>query len=226
MHVQGTSNTNYQNFDLPMPQPGEIRELCRDVLSPLEFLQEERRQLYSTIAQEFLEGKLPPRYAMIVTEPESPQDEEAEWQVVSVMVLSEETNFLSDVDLLIPKEVSGLEQDLLAQTWHVLPMLTCNLLQPVGRRLSREIYDVLMSVGDYYHGLVDKAPLRQEIQALGLEIGPSTHKQPEIQAFHRQEEAWSDVLTVPVAAYRSYLKARLLLNQALQVEQDLTLTSE
>jgi hypothetical protein len=225
MHVQGVSNNNYQNFDLPMPQPGEIRELSRDVLSPVEFSQEEQRQLYSTIAQKFLEGKLPPRYAMIVTEPEPSQDEEAEWQVVSVMVLSEQTNFLSDIDLLIPKEVSGLEQDLLAQTWHVLPMLTCNLLQPVGRRLSREIYDVLMTVGDYYHGLVDKAPLSQEIQALGLEIAPSTHKQPKIQAFHRQEQAWSDVLTVPVAAYHCYLKGRVVLNQALQLEQDLTVNT-
>ena len=153
----------------------------------------------------------------------APQEE---WQVVSVMLLSEETDFLSDVDLLIPREVSGVGQDLLAETWHVLPMLACNLLQPVGQRLSREIYDVLLSVGDYHYGLVDQAPSTQEIQVLGLiSADVSIRQQPEIQGFHQQEEAWSDVLSVPLAAYRTYLKAMKLtdavLEEALQLEQEL-----
>ncbi len=216
-----------QDFNPPTPQPGEIWEVSRWVRSPLKFSKEEQQQLYSEAARRFLEAKSPPRYVTIVSEPDPPLDSEAEWQVVSVMVMSGETNFLSDVDLLIPQAISGVGQDLLAETWQVLPMLTCNLLQPVGRRLSREIYDVLMNVGDYYLGLVDAAPSPQEIQALGLKIAPiSTSNQPEIQAFHRHEEAWSDILRIPLAAYRAYLKGMKLtdtiLNQAIQIERDLS----
>lgn len=220
-----------QDFNPPTPQPGEIWELSRCVRSPLVFSKEEQQQLYSEAARRFLEGKSPPRYVTIVNAPDPPLDPEAEWQVVSVMLMSPETNFLSDVDLLIPQEISGIGQDLLAQTWQVLPMLTCNLLQPVGRRLSREIYDVLMTVGDYYLGLVDAAPSPSEIEALGLKIAPIlTSQQPEIQAFHRQEQAWSDILRVPLAAYRAYLKGikltETVLNEAIQIERDLSVETK
>lgn len=216
-----------QEFNPPTPQPGEIWELSRYLRSPLEFSKEEQQQLYSEAARRFLEGKSPPRYVTIVNEPDPLPDPEAEWQVVSVMLMSPETNFLSDVDLLIPQEISGVGQDLLAETWHVLPMLTCNLLQRVGRRLSREIYDVLMNVGDYYLGLVDAPQSPPEIQALGLTMAPIlTSKQLEIQAFHRQEIAWSDILTVPLAAYRAYLKGMKLtetiLNEAIQIQRDVS----
>jgi hypothetical protein len=210
----------------PTPQPGEIWELSRSLRSPLEFSKEEQQQLYSEAAQRFLEGKSPPRYVMIVNEPDPPLDSEEEWQVVSVMLMSAKTNFLSDVDLLIPQEISGAGQDLLAETWLIVPMLTCNLLQPIGQRLSREIYDGLMTVGDYYLGLVDAAPSPPEIQALGLTMAPIlTSEQPKIQAFHRQEEAWSDILKIPLAAYRAHLKGMKLtetvLNEAIQIERDL-----
>lgn len=205
-----------QGFDLHSPQPGEIWEVSRCVQSPVEFSLAQQ-QLYSEAAMRFLNGESPPRYAIVVNEPDP-------LTVVSVMVMSAETNFLSDVNLLIPKEVSGVEQDLLALTWHVLPMLTCNLLLPVGVRLSREVYDALMNVGDYHLGLIDEAPSPQEIQALGLAIGANLTSTPEIQAFHRQEEAWSDVLSIPLAAYQTYLKGMKLtdaiLNEAIQVEQD------
>lgn len=215
-----------QDSDSPKPQPGEIWEVSRYVRSPLEFSIEEQQQLYSDVARSFLEGESPPRYVMIVKEPEPPLDPEEEWQVVSVMLLSGETNFLSDVDLLIPQELSGVGQDLLAETWHILSMLTCNLLQPVGQRLSKEIYDLLMNVGDYYLGLVDQPPSPQEIQTLGLAMAStSTNEQPEMETFYQQEEAWSDVLSVPLAAYHTYLKGMkrtdALLNEAIQLEQDL-----
>lgn len=217
-------SSSQQEFDPPAPKPGEIWELSRAVKSPLEFSSEEQQNLYSDVAKRFLEGNAPPRYVMIVT-PEPLIGPESEWQMVSVMLLSGETRFLSDVNLLIPSSVSGLGQDLLAQTWHVLLMLTCNLLQPVGQRLSREIYDLLLTVGDYYHGLVDQAPLIQEIQSVGLRVGAVWAKQqPEIQVFHQQEVAWADVLTVPVAAYRTYLKTlkltEAILDSALQLEQE------
>ncbi len=43
--------------------------------------------------------------------------------------------------------------------------------------------------------------------------------------FHHQESAWSEVLSVPVAAYHTYLKAigltNALLDEALQLEREL-----
>jgi hypothetical protein len=189
------------------PKPGELWQLARRIKCPLDFNIQEQSNLYSQDARNFIEGKSPPRYVMIVTEPNL----ERECQEVSVMVLSGETNFISNVDLLIPFSVSGIGQDLLAETWHVLPMLSCNLFQPVGRRLSRSIYDVLLNVGDRYHGLVDKAPSKKEIQELSLDI----KQQPPISKFHRQEEAWSDVLSVPIAVGRRYMKGINLIDAIL-----------
>ncbi|MEQ8956575.1 MAG: hypothetical protein RLP02_01425, partial [Coleofasciculus sp. C2-GNP5-27] len=66
--------------------------------SPLEFSGQEQQNLFPDAARRFLAGNSPPRYVMIVKEPESPVAAEAEWQVVSVMVLSLNTDFLSSVD--------------------------------------------------------------------------------------------------------------------------------
>lgn len=204
-----------------IPKPGEIWELSRDVQSPILFSEQQQYTLYSNQARRFLKGESPPRYVMIVTEPEPLADTQEKWQEVAVMVLSGEIHFLSYVDLLIPKEVSGIGQDLLAETWHVLPMLSCNLLKPVGERLSKKIYDVLMALGDYYYGLINQVPSEQEIQTLGLQVSNF----PVNSAFHFQEQAWSDVLSVPLAAHRVYLKGIQLvdelLNDALQLEREL-----
>lgn len=226
INLSESTSDNRQGLNLAMPQPGEIWEVNGWVRSPLEFSRKERDNLYSDVARQFLEGNSLPRYVMIVTEPDPPIEAEEEWQIVSVMVLSGETRFVSDVDLLIPSGISGLEQDLLAETWHVLEMLACNLLQPVGRRLSREVYDLLLSVGDYYCRLVDEPPALSEIQQAGLEIrARKATRQPGMQAFHEREEAWSDVLSVPLAAYRTYLKTmkftNVVLDEALQLEREL-----
>jgi len=216
------NSSETQKCDWEQIKPGTIWEINRYVRSPLEFSQQEQQNLYSDTALKFLSGEAPPRYAMIVREPE-PLGEQ-EWQIVSVMVLSVETDFLSDVDLLIPAEVSGVGRDLLAQTRHVLPMLARNLSHSVGKRLSRQIYDILLSVGDGDCGSIAQASSLQ-IQSLGLKIGTiSAAQQPEFQAFHRQEEAWSDVLKVPLAAYQTYLKTMKLtgkiLDAALQIERE------
>lgn len=209
-----------QKCDRQQIKPGTIWEISRSVPIPLEFSEQEQQSLYSDVALQFLSGNSPPRYAMIVREPEPVEQDE--WQIVSVMVLSVQTDLLSNVDLLIPAEVSGVGRDLLAQTWHVLPMLVRNLSHLVGKRLSRQVYDALLNVGDYYYGLIDVAPSSQEIQLLGLKVGISA-EQPEIQAFHRQEEAWSDVLRVPLAAYHTYLKATkttgAILDAAIQLQE-------
>jgi len=217
-----------QQFEHKSPLPGEIWEISPFVQSPLEFSKEEQQRLYSEVARSFLEGNSPPRYAMIVTEPESPEPGEEDWTVISVMLFSEQTSFLSDVDILVPTKVSGMKQDLLALTWQVQPMLTVNLAQSLGQRLSREIYDTLLNIGDYYHGLVEKPPTRQEIESLGLQIRAvksSPSPTPLFFAeFHQQEEAWTDVLKVPLDAYRTYQRTMKftgeIVDAALELEQE------
>lgn len=195
------------------PQPGEIWQVSPAVQSPLRFSPKEQQQLYSEPALNFLRGESA-RYVMIVTEAE--QAEEKQWQVVSVMVFSLEIRFLSTVDILIPTTISGLEREVLAETWHIQDMLACNLSNPVGRRLSRRVYDLLLTVGDFHQGLMNEQTL-QDIQQLGLQIGmTSAAANSELQAFHQREESWSDVLTVPLAAYRSYLKGIQRTEQVLQ----------
>jgi hypothetical protein len=234
-------------------RPGEIWELRRSVRSPIEFSSAEKQRLYSQAAQTFLDGKTPPRYVMIVNEAVNDRTTDArtnaasfpteqEWQIVSVMVLSSETDFLSNVDLRIPATISGLGQDILAETWHVVWMLACNLLRPVGQRLPRDIYDRLLDIGDYYHGLINAPPTVLELQRLGLDSGaaeigaltpnahPSNLQEPNIHAFHDREKAWSDVLTVPIAAHHTYFKAiqttHAILQAASELEQDLAEESQ
>jgi len=214
--------SNKQGHNTPIPQPGEIWEVSRLVQSPLEFSSKEQQSFYSSSVQRFLAGNSPPRYVMIVKEPELPIKTEEQWLIVSVMMLSVKTDFLSDVDLLIPTKISELEQDLLAETWHIIPALTCNLLQPVGKRMSRQIYDYLLTVGDYYHGLVEELPAISEMHHLELTNGSlSATNDSKIQDFHKQEEAWSNVLTLPVAAYHTYLKRIKFTNQVLDEALDL-----
>jgi hypothetical protein len=201
-----------------LPQPGEIWKLSRQIRYYDAFQPNDQHKLYSAEAYSFLQTKTPPRYVMIVTEPDT--------EIVSVMVLSGETNFISDVDVLIPADISGLTQDLLAETWHVQPMLIDNLLQSVGKRLSRDIYDILLTIGDYFHGLVNQLPENNVIAKLGLNLGINQAlKAPEISLFHQREKAWSDVLTIPVAAYHTYIKSvnftSQILNEQLQLEQEL-----
>lgn len=199
------------------PQPGEIWEVSLAVKCPVKAA---TQPLYSASAQAFLQGRTAPRYVLIVTEAAGDED----WQMISVMVLSPEIQYLSDVDILIPASISGLEQAVLAETWHIQEMLACNLSRVVGHRLSRPIYDVLLTIGDADDGLAE-APARSAIQQLGLQIGQTAvHQSSQIQAFHQAEEAWSDVLTVPLAGYRAYLKgmvrAQYILLEAIQVERE------
>jgi hypothetical protein len=100
------------------------------------------------------------------------------------------------------------------------------LLQPVGNRLSRQIYDCLLTVRDYHYGLGKEPSVISDIQELGLiNSSLSFANSLKIQDFHKAEQAWSDVLTVPVAACQTYLKSinftNAVLNKALQLEQDL-----
>ncbi|MBV9389691.1 MAG: hypothetical protein JOZ78_24985 [Chroococcidiopsidaceae cyanobacterium CP_BM_ER_R8_30] len=178
------------------------------ICTPWELSRAEKQSLYSQVARNFLEGNALPHYVMIVEAPEPRVELDKEWQTIFVMLLSLEIEYLSQVDLLIPTWISGVEQNLLAQTWNVLPMLSCNLSHLVGQRLPRRVYDMLLAVGCYYHGQTQQSPRIQDIHSLGLRVGTvPTRAHSKIQAFHQQESAWADVLTVPVAAYQTYLKA-------------------
>ncbi|MBD1847024.1 DUF1822 family protein [Cyanobacteria bacterium FACHB-63] len=209
-----------ETVELRLPKPGEIWELKRSVQSPIVFSDDDKQRLYSETARSFLSEISPNRYVMIVRESNSDSLED-KWQTIAVMVLSEETIFLSNVDVLIPNCVSGLGYNLLAESWHVLPMLTCNLSRPVGNRLSRQQFDLLLDIGDYYHGLRKQYPTAIELEQSGLTIGTAPHSS----AFHNHETAWSDVLSVPIAAYHTYLNAtrriEVAMHHALQVERDL-----
>lgn len=178
-----------------LPQPGEIWELSRFLRAPLPL----DASGYSEPARCFLAGQPPNRYVMIVHEPETDAIE-TEWQTVLVMILSEDTRCSSPVDRVISIQNRGVSQAVLAQTWHVVLMLVCNLEKSIDYRLSRQLYDELLDLGD-----------RDFVGS------------PEVLAFHDQERAWSDVLSLPVAAvyaYQNHLRfAERVLAEAVELEQ-------
>jgi Protein of unknown function (DUF1822) len=206
------------------PQPGEIWEIKRNPQIPIEFAMTEYIELYTDVARRYLAGDYPQKYVMIITEPEPISSLSAE-EIIDVMVLSE-TNFVSNIDLLIPSAISGIGLDLLAETWLVKSMLVCNLLQPTGKRLSRQIYDILLQVHDNFYGLCNQLPMQLEIEKLGIKIiPPNAIENQSINSFHDRETAWSDILTIPVAVYRNYLRslelAENILDEVTRLSQDL-----
>lgn len=197
------------------PQPGEIWQVSQTLHSPLQFSPEEQQRLYSEPARRFLAGHGLPRYVMIVTPAQRLKREE--WPALSVMVLSLELEFLSDVDILIPASLSGLAQDVLAETWHLQDMLVANLAHRVGQRLSRSVYDQLLNIGEGYHQPGAVSPKRPALQTSDLLVGDRRAQQNlTIQVFHRRESAWSDVLIMPVAACKAYFKGMQTTERILQ----------
>lgn len=196
MQVNSSRSTTFTT----VPQPGEIWELSRSLRAPLPL----DTALYSEAAQRFLAGQPPNRYVMIVHEPEAIDSFETEWQTVLVMILTEDTRFHSPIDPVISIQNAGLTHAVLVETWHVVLMLVCNLGKPTRYRLSRELYDHLLDLGD-----------RDFVAS------------PDVLAFHQQEQAWSDVLSVPLAAYYTARKhfqiAEHILESAIQLEQEMAL---
>ena len=207
-------------------KPGEIWEVSRKVWSPLILDWQEENSLYPETVQQFLQGKSEPRYVMIVQEPEPSPLVENVWCLVNVMLLSVKTEYISEVDLIIPSLSREKVPDLLAETWLVVPMLTCNLCRYTGWRLSRQVYDLLLDVGDYYHNLRAKYPTKREIKSLEVQVGSASVEQEKVKAFHQQESDWKTVLELPVAAYRTYCKTmevtEVLLEQALLLEEEIS----
>ena len=139
-------------------------------------------------------------------------------QKVAVMLLSNQTEFLSDSDVVIPAALSGWEQDLLAETWHIFDLFAHSLLQQVGHRLSRQVYDLLLDIGDYYHGLITAPPSILDILQAGLVIGKDASTST-IQAFHQQEVDWRRKLPVPFATETALQLTEIILDTALWTEQ-------
>jgi hypothetical protein len=182
---------------------------------PLHLSEAQIKSLYSDVACQYL-AAAEPRHVLIVQEPQ-PLLDSSSWQMITVLILSSATQFLSQADLVIPSQISGI-QTLLAETWHIVPMLVCQLAQKVGNRLPRLTYDTLIDAGDAVYERTDPANATT-IEAAGLQIGSAASSS----AFHQQERDWSDVLTVPVAIGLNYLKGRKamqsLIREAIVVEE-------
>jgi Protein of unknown function (DUF1822) len=133
-------------------------------------------------------------------------------QFFSVMLFSSETIYLSPVDILIPPAVSGLERDLLAETWNVGAIARDFLKRPIGQRLSRELYDLLLSVGDLAPSPTAAMVKRLEDLGLNIDWNPSMEA---IDKFHQQEKRWLQGLDPRVLARTEWLMA-----EAIQLEQE------
>ncbi|BAZ39545.1 hypothetical protein NIES4101_54990 [Calothrix sp. NIES-4101] len=161
------------------PKPGEIWEIRRVPQVPIDLDITDYEVLYSDVARSFIQGYASSRYVIIITEPDA-------CQIVTVMLLSGEINYSSNVNILISRELSGLEQDFLAETWLVVEMFVCNLLAAVGQRLSLELYHYLMDVSD-------------NNQQLSREC---------VSAFCQQELDFTDIFHIPMNIYHHYQKYR------------------
>ncbi len=127
------------------------------------------------------------RYLTILREPQN-----VDPKLVSVMVLSEEIEYLSDINILIPPAISGLSANVLAETGNVGEMPIEYLQYRIGNRLSRQIYDLLLSIGDFARGVAPTLPSRRSIQSLGLQIGADLDRlnSAAIRKFELHERAW------------------------------------
>ncbi|TVQ44648.1 MAG: DUF1822 family protein [Gloeocapsa sp. DLM2.Bin57] len=179
-------NINFDYFlDNPylnqQPQPGEIWEISKDIYNPI------RGTSHSL--------KTATRYLMIV--------DKIDEHLYQGIVISESTEFSSDVDLIIPAAITGTSQDLLVETWHLIEVLDCHLICKVGNRLSRQVYDLLL---DLY---LEEVTNNSMIASLGLRKG----NQSKNLSFYQQEKAWGELINRQVQDYLTYQQAVNLTNQ-------------
>jgi Protein of unknown function (DUF1822) len=142
------------------------------------------------------------RYLMIVHEPVAPK-----LSVCSGMLFSLETEYLSNVDVLIPIAITGLEQDILAETWNVGEVSIDHLIRPVGNRLSRQVYDLLLLIEDG----ATAEHWQQSAQKLGLVMGSGADAD-----FHRGERRLLANLGPAVISWTTDL-----VSKAIEIEREL-----
>jgi hypothetical protein len=146
------------------------------------------------------------RYVTIVREPQI-----HDRRICTVMLLSRETQYLSNVDVLISPICSGLNGDVLAETWNVNHLSVDSLDKRVGNRLSRSIYDLLLSIGDGDPGGSIDPPSVDSVRALGLDFSQAAANY----LFHQQERSWLQNLNPIVIA-----QANRLVELAAQIERE------
>jgi hypothetical protein len=142
------------------------------------------------------------RYLMIVHEPIDPK-----LSVCSGMLFSLATEYLSAVDILIPIAITGLKQEVLAETWNVGLVSIDHLVHPVGNRLSRQVYDLLLLIGD---GATAES-WQQSVQELGLVTDAGADAD-----FHRDERRFLASLSPAVMSWTDNL-----VMQAIEIEREL-----
>jgi hypothetical protein len=142
------------------------------------------------------------RYLMIVHEPIDPK-----LSVCSGMLFSLATEYRSNVDVLIPIAISGLTQDVLAETWNVGQISIDHLVRPVGNRLSRQVYDLLLSIGD--------GATAESWQKSAQELGLVTDSAADAD-FHRGERRLLANLSPAVMSWTGNL-----VTQAIEIEREL-----
>jgi Protein of unknown function (DUF1822) len=142
------------------------------------------------------------RYLMIVHEPIAPK-----LSVCSGMLFSPATEYLSAVDVLIPIAITGLKQEVLAETWNVGLVSIDHLVHPVGNRLSRQVYDLLLLIGDGSNA----ESWQQSAQELGLVTDAGADAD-----FHRDERRFLASLSPAVMSWTGSL-----VKQAIEIEREL-----
>ncbi len=177
----------------PQPLPGEIWELNFAAESPLK------------------------HYVAIVREPQSDNP-----QIFSAMLLSTKAEYISNLDILIPATISGLDREILAETWNVGNISVDLLSRRVGNRLSREIYDLLLSIGDISLGLSRDLPSTISIEKLGLKIvNRANCNLQAIDNFHQQESVWLQSLNPITIAI-----TEKLVREAIDIEREFIALSQ
>lgn len=136
-------------------------------------------------------------------------------------------DILSHADVLLPAHLSGLDHDVIAETWHIVPMLVTQLWHPAGHRLSSILYNYLMDIGDVVfnktHPPVSSKNPPTPARPLAVIPGIHPRSHPLVQAFHQFEQQWSEVLRLPITAcymqFERLAKTASIMDKAIQLER-------
>lgn len=156
---------------------------------------------------------------------------------------------LSHADVVLPAHISGLNQDVIAETWHIMPMLMSQLLQSAGKRLPSQLYHELMDRGDAVLGETNysspspdaaaspasntapSTPLSNSMSIINsgpgnpwrIKTGLHSLDHPQVQRFHQSEKQWSEILRVPMTAcymqFEELARTESILNKATELER-------
>ncbi|MBE9011998.1 NACHT domain-containing protein [Pseudanabaenaceae cyanobacterium LEGE 13415] len=194
--------------------PGQIWRLRTEFYHTLNPYQQEVRAAatHPSTQNRYWQSIDLPEFVMVVREPD--QDSED----LTVLPLSSRTEFVSDYDLIVPTAISGLDREVLAETWHTFLIPLSYLFEKVGIRFDQATYNLIMDVGDAYHELEKARPDLKMIEAAGLrsQIALTHEQQHQVERFREQEQCWSDLLKIPIDEHQDYLRSIGSISLALQ----------